>query len=716
MRLPACVHDPAWGRLTTPMNAYGAPMFRLLRYFSVASLLSIAVAAVLLGALYRHAALGNLSSMGEQKNVALAHALSNAMRAETEALLAPDDDDTDPSLREARLASLSRSVLRYTRELSVVKVKFYGRDGITVFSSDPAQIGDDKSGNAGFQSALRGHAASELTHQDQFSAFEGTITNRDLLSSYVPMWRTDRREVQAVFEIYEDVTPLLAELSDTQRRVMAGVALVLLGLYAILFLIVRHADRIMQRQHLKGLEQTRQLEAARDTLEQRVLERTQALEEANGSLKAGIAEREENHASLVEARLVAEEASKSKSQLLANMSHEIRTPMNGVLGMTELLLGTGLEDTQRRYAQTIRSSAESLLRISNDILDFSKIEAGRLELDPGEADLAAMVGEAVELMAPGASQKQLVLDCVIAPGVPSLVRVDRVRLMQVLLNLLDNAIKFTPAGSVKLTVSHGDAPEGGLPRGHCLLRFSVTDSGIGISEQAQERLFCAFTQADGSITRRFGGTGLGLAVSKQLCEMMGGSIGLHSAPDRGSTFWFTICTEAIDRTPALSVAPSACARPVAGLAETIAPRPESGPRVLIAEDSPVIAEIARAILKAVGCRVTLAVNGRLAVDAWRGESFDLVLMDCQMPECDGFDATREIRSLEAGSGSRVPIVALTANTMEGDRERCMAAGMDDYLSKPLNRSELQALVARWVAPADAAATGGVPPSVRSAAV
>jgi CheY-like chemotaxis protein len=287
--------------------------------------------------------------------------------------------------------------------------------------------------------------------------------------------------------------------------------------------------------------------------------------------------------------------------------------------------------------------------------------------------------------------------------------------MQVLLNLLDNAIKVTPAGSVKLAVSHGDAPEGGLPGGHCLLRFSVTDSGIGISEEAQGRLFCAFTQADGSITRRFGGTGLGLAVSKQLCEMMGGSIGLHSAPDRGSTFWFTICAEAIDRTPALSVAPSACARPVAGLAETIPPRPESGPRVLIAEDSPVIAEIARAILKAAGCRVTFAVNGRLAVDAWRRESFDLVLMDCQMPECDGFDATREIRSLEAGSAAHVPIVALTANTMEGDRERCMAAGMDDYLSKPFNRSELQALVARWVVPADAAATGGVPPSGRPAA-
>jgi CheY-like chemotaxis protein len=256
---------------------------------------------------------------------------------------------------------------------------------------------------------------------------------------------------------------------------------------------------------------------------------------------------------------------------------------------------------------------------------------------------------------------------------------------------------------VKLGLVRVDAGGGADPRGgECLVRFSVTDSGIGISKDVQARLFRAFSQADGSTTRRFGGTGLGLAVSKQLCEMMGGEIGLDSEPGEGSTFWFTIRAPILDAAPATAVPTSPVPAAADRAAETLPLSSLSGPRVLLAEDSAVNAEIARAVLKTAGCRVTSAVNGRLAVDAWRSQPFDLVLMDCQMPELDGFDATREIRALEAAGGAHVPIIALTANAMEGDRERCIAAGMDDYLSKPFKRAALHAVLARWV-PADAAA-------------
>jgi CheY-like chemotaxis protein/HPt (histidine-containing phosphotransfer) domain-containing protein len=295
------------------------------------------------------------------------------------------------------------------------------------------------------------------------------------------------------------------------------------------------------------------------------------------------------------------------------------------------------------------------------------------------------------------------------------VRADPVRLRQILLNLLGNAVKFTERGEVTLTVEcAAESAPGAEPR-QCELRFGICDTGIGISPEAQTRLFQVFSQADGSTSRRYGGTGLGLAVSKQLAALMGGAIGVDSVPGRGSTFWFTIRVEllgvgapspegekpfdAVIRRTGVAAAEVAAA---GTYAEAVDCR---GARVLLAEDNPVNQEIARAMLESAGCRVTTAGNGRAAVDAWRAQRFALVLMDCQMPELDGFEATREIRALEAAAGVRTPVVALTANAMAGDRERCLAAGMDDYLPKPFNRGELLTMLQRWadLAPLPAAA-------------
>ena len=416
-------------------------------------------------------------------------------------------------------------------------------------------------------------------------------------------------------------------------------------------------------------------------LERRVQERTLALQktnaelaDANGLLKMAT----DKTRQMAEAALI---ASKAKSEFLANMSHEIRTPMNGVLGMINLLIETPLTQEQQEYAGTIKTSADALLSIINDILDFSKIEAGKLAFEKVDFELKATVADSMALLAPKAQAKQVALTSPSLDKLSGHLVGDPSRLRQILLNLIGNAIKFTDAGEVALEITQ-------IRETNALveLSFSVRDTGIGISEEAKETLFQSFTQADASTTRRFGGTGLGLAISRKLVELMGGSIGVNSVFGQGSTFWFTL---PFAKQEAASETVAAAARVKAS------PLPQSLPNhqvcIILAEDNKVNQLVGVKQLKKLGyTNVCTVANGTEAVAAWQQNPNSIILMDCQMPEMDGYEATQKIRELEAMDAlPRTLIIAMTANAMQGDRELCLAAGMDDYISKPVEVEQLK---------------------------
>jgi PAS domain S-box-containing protein len=379
------------------------------------------------------------------------------------------------------------------------------------------------------------------------------------------------------------------------------------------------------------------------------------------------------------AKEVAEESARAKSTFLATMSHELRTPMNGVLGCTQLLKDSSLSDQQRELIETMHRSADALLTLVNDILDFSKIEAGKMTLEVADVNLRALIHDVMTLTEGLASQKGLALEVNIAPDVPKEFRGDPIRLRQILFNLVGNAIKFTKRGSVAVAVSLQstlpDRPEG------VILQWSVRDTGIGLTPEQQSQLFKAYAQAEASTARRFGGTGLGLMICRQLVELMGGTITVDSVVGEGSTFRYTT-----------HLLPAIHREVVASLSGTDqhGERNQVGPlRVLVADDNEINQVVACKFLQKLGCQVELACTGHEAVEAISRTAYDVVLMDCEMPEMDGYEATREIRRREDGTLSHLPIMALTGHTSDDDAQKCLEAGMDTVLTKPLTLPTLR---------------------------